>query len=55
MAWHPPAPPSSARFDGQPQPLIAPQALDTLAVAHPALATQDHVNPAVSIPRMLSR
>jgi hypothetical protein len=53
MAGHPSSSPSFAGLGGQPQPLIAPQALDTLAVAHPALTPQDDVDPAIPIAGML--
>ena|SRR5947209_6433645 len=51
LPWR--AAPSPAGFGGQSQSLIAPQPLDALAVAHPALAAQDHVDPPIPIARML--
>jgi hypothetical protein len=53
MAGHPPASPSLSGLGGKAQALIPPQALDTLTVAHPALAAQDDVDPPITVPGML--
>ncbi len=55
MPGHPSSSPSFAGLCRQAQPFIAPQALDTFAVAQPAFAAQDDVDPPIPVAGMLAR
>src|SRR6516164_9783074 len=52
VTGHPRPTPTTLRFGRQPEPLIAPQPLQPLAVTGPALTAEDRVDPPVAVARM---